>query len=65
MTQASVAERGNLRLRCKRKNPSGRTARMKVRMRSIGAEQPVVAMKFLKGNRAKGLYYSVLEISQP
>src|ERR1035438_6963532 len=43
------------RLRCKRRSPSGRTIRARVRKRSRGAEQPVVAKKFWKQDGAKGL----------
>jgi hypothetical protein len=39
---------------------SGRTTRARVRKRSPGTEQPVVAKKFPKGNGAKGLCYGVL-----
>src|SRR5450755_946131 len=41
--------------RCKRRNSSGITTRVRVRMRSRGAEQPVVAAKSRKRDRAKGL----------
>src|SRR5438477_7006011 len=44
------------RLRCKRRRSSGRTTRARVRMRSRGAEQPVVAMKPWKQEGAKGLF---------
>src|ERR1035438_8403609 len=43
------------RLRCKRRSPSGRTIRARVRKRSRGAEQPVVAVKSWKQDGAKGL----------
>src|SRR5258708_5776446 len=43
------------RLRCKRRSSSGRTTRVRVRMRSRGAEQPVVAVKSPKRDGAKGL----------
>jgi hypothetical protein len=36
-------ERGNLRLRCQGRNPSGGPTRVRVPMRSLGAEQPVRA----------------------
>ena len=45
------------RLRCKQRSSSGRTIRVRVRMRSRGAEQLVVAMKSPKRDGAKGLCY--------
>src|ERR1700691_1568306 len=44
-------------LRWKRRSSSGSTTRARVRMRSRGAEQPVVAKKSPKRDGAKGLCY--------
>src|SRR5438105_6632809 len=52
-------------LRCKRRSSSGRTTRARVRMRSRGAEQPVVAMKSPKREGAKGLCYGAEVNGQP
>jgi hypothetical protein len=43
---------------------SGRTTRARVRKRSPGAEQPVVAVKSRKGDGAKGLCYGA-EFNEP
>jgi len=61
----SHAERGNLSSRWKGRNPSGRTARVKVPMRGTGAEQPVVAVKPMKVGGAKGLRYPAWLGGQP
>jgi len=37
---------------------------MRVPMLGIGAEKSVVAKKLVNASGAKGLYYSVLEVSQ-
>jgi len=47
LIQALERNCGNLSLRCQGRNPRGRTPRMRVPMRKTGAEQPVVAKKFL------------------
>ena len=54
-------ERGNLRLRCEWKNPSGNPARMKVQMRSIGADQPIVARNPRKRWRSEEVELSGFE----
>ena len=48
-------ERGNLNFDANGDATSGRTTRARVRMRSRGAEQPVVARKSWKRDGAKGL----------
>ena len=60
ITQALVRNVGTYASDGNGKVTSGDPARAKVQMRRQGAEQPVVAMKPLKGGRAKGLHYSVL-----
>ena len=51
--------------RCKGRNPSGRTARIRIPIRNAGAEQLVVVMKPRNGGRAKGLCYPALITDQP
>ena len=51
--------------RCKGRNPSGRTARIRIPKRDAGAEQPVVVMNPRNGGGAKGLCYPVLFKGQP
>jgi hypothetical protein len=58
-------EHGNLSFRCQGRSSSGRPMRGRVPMRDTGADQLVVAMKFVKANRAKGLNDSVFFASQP
>jgi len=65
LQHGSYVERENLELRCKGKNLSGSTARMKVPMRSGGAEQPVVAKMSGNADGAKGLPYLAWNMSQP
>ena len=57
-------EHGNLSFRCQGKATSGSTTRVIVPMRSTGADQLVVVMKFSNANGAKGLNDSVLMSSQ-
>ena len=57
-------EHGNLSFRYRGKATSGSTTRVIVPMRSTGADQLVVVMKFAKANGAKGLNDSVLISSQ-
>jgi hypothetical protein len=52
----SCVERGNLSLRCQGRNSSGSPIRVRVPMRSTGAEQPVVVMKSRNGDGVKGLH---------
>ena len=60
LTQALVWNVGTFASDGNGKVTSGDPARAKVQMRRQGAEQPVVAMKLLKGSGAKGLNYPVL-----
>ena len=57
-------EHGNLSFRCQGKATSGSTTRVTVPMRSTGADQLVVVMKFSNANGAKGLNDSVFMLSQ-
>ena len=57
-------EHGNLSFRYRGKATSGSTTRVIVPMRSTGADQLVVVMKFAKANGAKGLNDSVFILSQ-
>ena len=57
-------EHGNLSFRYRGKATSGSITRVIVPMRSTGADQLVVVMKFAKANGAKGLNDSVLISSQ-
>ena len=51
----SYGERGNLSFRCQGRSSSGSPTRGRVPMRSTGADQLVVVMKFGNMNGAKGL----------
>ena len=51
--------------RCKGRNPSGRTARIRIPIRNAGTEQSVVVMNPRNGGGAKGLCYPVLFRGQP
>ena len=52
--RSSCVERGNLRLRCQGRPPSGRPARSRIPMRSTGADGFVVVMKPGDGVRGSG-----------
>jgi len=51
--------------RCKGRNPSGRTARIRIPKRDAGAEQPVVVMNSRNGEGSKGLCYLAPDMDQP
>ena len=64
LISGSCVERGNLSPRCEGRNSSGGPTRVRVPMRGTGAEQPVVAVKSMKVDGAKGLYDLVLFYGQ-
>lgn len=66
LIQALMGNVGTCRLDDEKgKSPSGRPTRVKVPKRGTGTEQPVVAMKSVKAERAKGLRYSAKSTGQP
>jgi hypothetical protein len=57
-------EHGNLSSRCKGRNSSGRTTRVRVPMRGTGADQLVVVKKSSNAEGAKGLNCQAVFMSQ-
>jgi hypothetical protein len=65
LIQAPVRNVGTCGSDAQGRNPSSGPTRMRVPMRSPGAEQLVVAMRPVKAGGAKGLRYPALVACQP
>ena len=65
LSQAFVRNVGTCRLDAKGEAVSGSPTKASVPMRGTGAEQPVVAMRSVKADGAKGLRHPALFVGQP